>query len=314
MFKILRQVSFFVLALLAATVLVFMITYLVPGDVSAYMLGDTATPAEVAALRDQLGLNDPVWMQYWRYLSGLLRGDLGMSIVTKESVAAIVARTLPRTLQLVVGALIIGVVAGIPLGVFSATRKDGAVDRFTRLYATAALSMPTFWVGIVLISVFAIEFRLLPSAGQVSFLEDPLRSIRYSILPSLALGFHTSAIIARQTRSSMLGALGADFVRTQVAMGYSRASIVWRHALKNAAIPIVTVLGITINTAVGFTIIIEAVFAIPGLGSAMITAALARDLPVVQGGLIVIVAVVMLVNLLLDLVYLKIDPRMEALQ
>jgi peptide/nickel transport system permease protein len=307
-----RKVVSVVLTLLFASIMVFLITYLVPGDPAVVVAGDQATPEQLAQVRSELGLDDPIVEQYGRFLWGVLHGDLGTSLVSREPVLDIVARTLPRTAELVVAGLLVAIAAGVPLGIAAALRARTATDGVVRTIATAGLAIPNFWLGLVLVSVFALEWDLLPATGFVSVFDDPVDGLTHLLLPAVAIGLTAMAAIARQTRSAMIEVLSADFVRTQRAMGVPGRSIVWQHALKNASIPVVTIIGLDVSRLIGGAVVVESVFGISGVGGAMVDATTHRDFPVVQGVILVVVFLVVIVNLLIDVLYGWLDPRIQG--
>ncbi|PRZ39722.1 peptide/nickel transport system permease protein [Antricoccus suffuscus] len=304
-----RRVVQLVATLLFASIVIFLLMQLIPGDPAQAIAGEQASIARVEEVRQQLGLNDPLYQQYGHWIWGVIHGDLGNSVITNESIWATIVRTVPRTALIVAGGLLIGVLAGIPLGILAATKARTAVDSVVRVIATSGIAIPNFWLGLLLISFFALTLGLLPAGGYVSPSENLGKSLEHLILPSVALGLHAMSQIARQTRSAMLEALQSDSIRTLTAMGVSRRQVVWRHALKNSSIPIATTIGLDISHAVGAAVVIEAVFGIPGLGSRLVDATHLRDFPVVQGILLVAVLWIVVVNLIVDVAYNILDPR-----
>ncbi|MCO1657034.1 ABC transporter permease [Pseudonocardia humida] len=307
-----RKVVSVLLTLLFASAMVFLITYLVPGDPAVVVAGEQATPEQIALVRSELGLDDPIVEQYGRFMWGVLHGDLGTSLFTREPVVDIVARTLPRTMELVVAGLVVAIAAGIPLGIAAAMRARTATDGVIRAVSTAGLAIPNFWFGLILVSIFALEWAVLPATGFVSVFDDPVEGLAHQVLPALAIGLTAMAAIARQTRSAMIEVLSADFVRTQRAMGVPGRAIVWQHALKNASIPVVTIIGLDISRLIGGAVVVETVFGISGLGGALVSATTQRDFPVVQGVILVVVFLVVIVNLLIDVLYTWLDPRIQG--
>jgi peptide/nickel transport system permease protein len=308
-----RKLVSVVSTLLFASIMVFLITYLVPGDPAAVVAGEQATPEQIALVRSELGLDDPIVEQYGRFLWGVLNGDLGTSLFSREPVLDIVARTLPRTLELVVAGLTVAVLAGVPLGIAAAMRARTTADGVIRAVSTAGLAVPNFWLGLMLVSIFALEWSVLPATGFVSVFEDPVEGLAHQALPALAIGTSAMAAIARQTRSAMIEVLSADFIRTQRAMGVPGRLIVWQHALKNASIPVVTIVGLDISRLVGGAVVVETVFGISGLGGALVSATTQRDFPVVQGVILVVVFLIVIVNLLIDVLYTWLDPRIQGI-
>jgi peptide/nickel transport system permease protein len=296
--------------LIAMSIFVFLIIRLVPGDPVRTMLGFRANEENVATIRAQLGLDQPLLDQYLAWVGGLLRLDLGQDFVSNVPIATLLAERLPVTLQLTFMAMAVAILVGIPLGVLAATRR-GHTGRATTAYAVAGISIPDFWLGIMLVLLFAGTFRLLPPSGYVPFLEDPVANLRYMILPVVTLAVAESAYILRTTRASMEETLGSPFVTFLRAKGVSERSITYHHALRNAAVPIVTVVGIQVGVLLGGAIVVEWLFALPGVGRMLVTAISQRNYPVVQAGILVVALIFILVNLATDLLYGVIDPRLE---
>ncbi len=287
---------------LLGIVLVTMLTLdLIPGDPVAMMLGENARPAEVAALREQLGLDQPLLVRYGRYLLDIVQGDLGRSILSNRPVWSEIAAVLPRTLQLAVVAMVVAVILGIGTGILSAMRPGGLLDVAMRLLALVGLSMPVFWLGLVLIYIFAYYFRLFPVGGSGSW--------RHLVLPALALAAPSIAIVSRMTRSSMLEVLREDYIRTAWAKGLGQRLVVVRHTLRNALIPIVTVVGLQFGQLMGGAVLTETVFAWPGLGRLIVQAIFARDYVLLQGGVLAFALSFVLINAFVDISYAYIDPR-----
>jgi peptide/nickel transport system permease protein len=297
--------------LLAMSVFVFLIIRLVPGDPVRTMLGFRANDENVATIRAELGLDQPLLDQYLDWLGGLLRLDFGRDFVSNVPIATLLAERLPVTLQLTFMAMAVAVLVGVPLGVIAATRRRNT-GRATTAFAIAGISIPDFWLGIMLVLLFAGTFRLLPPSGYVPFLEDPVANLRYMILPVIALAVAESAYILRTTRASMEETLGSPFVTFLRAKGVSERRITYHHALRNAAVPIVTVVGIQVGVLLGGAIVIESLFALPGVGRMLVTAISQRNYPVVQAGILVVALIFILVNFATDLLYGVVDPRVEG--
>ena len=313
MFHTIRKRLFeFVMTMVVASIVVFSLMQLVPGDPATIVAGETATPERIEEIREELGLNDPVYVQYFRWTGDVVQGDLGRSSINEQPVLDAVLRTLPRTIQVVVAGLLIAIALGVPLGVLAAVKNNSPTDGIIRVLSTAGLAIPSFWLGLMLLSFFALTLDWLPATGFVSVFDDPVEALKFTILPALTIGFSAMAAISRQTRSAMIEALRSDFVRTQRAMGVAEHSVVFRHALKNASIPLATVLGLDVNRAIGGAVVIESVFGIAGLGSVMVDATQQRDFPVVQGVILCVAAMVVVTNLLLDVTYTILDPRMKT--
>jgi peptide/nickel transport system permease protein len=285
-----------------AFVLVSLIQFL-PGDPARVLAGLRATPAQVERIREELGLDDSILVQYFRFLDNLVHGNLGVSVRTGDSVAAEIWARLPFTLELAFLGTLIGAVAGITLGVIAATHKDKWTDSFVSMIGVMGISMPVYWLGILLIMIFAVNLKVLPASGAAS-----LSSL---ILPSVTLGVFSMAIVARMTRSTMIDELGQDYVRTVRAKGAIERVVVYKHALRNAFVPILTVIGLQFGTLLGGAVLTETVFAWPGIGRLLVDSISARDFPMVQGIIFVFAAMFIVVNVITDLLYTVIDPRVR---
>jgi len=294
-----------------ASILIFVLEALAPGDVARAILGVEATPARYLALRHQLGLDLPLWLQYWHYLQQVLRGSLGSSIETGQSVVSILQSRLPVTLSLMVLSTIVSAGIGIPLGVVSAIRP-GKLGKFVDVISMAGLAVPSFWFGLVLMFIFAVRLGAFPATGYVNFDESPLGWIRSLVLPVVALGLSGTAVLAKTTRDSMLEMLNRDYIRMLRACGVGEWSIVWKHALKNAAVPVVSVLGLVAIHALNGTVFIENVFVLPGFGSLSVSAVLQHELPVIEGVAIYFTLIVVGINLLVDLAYGWLNPKIRT--
>lgn len=307
---LLRQLGLAAVTLLGVVSLVFLIIRLTPGDPARLMLGDLATPEAVAELRHQLGLDKSLQEAYVEFLVDYAQGRFGQSLLTKRPVFdEVVART-SYTFQLAFGAMLFAAAVGVPLGVLAAVRRGSIWDYGAMLLATIGTATPVFFLGIIFILVFSVKLRWLPAigAGDAS---NPGSMLQHLVLPSVALGSATAALLARMTRSSLLDVLGEDYVRTARAKGLGEKRVLWVHTLKNAAIPLTTVAALNMGYLVGGAVVTETVFARPGLGKFLVDAILARDYPVVQGVTFSIAALFILINLLTDLVYSWLDPRIK---
>jgi peptide/nickel transport system permease protein len=290
---------------------VFSLLYIAPGDPAAVIAGDQASPADVERIRQGLGLDRPFLVQFGSWLWGILHGDLGTSIFTNLPVASLIAQRIEPTLSLMVLTLILTLVIAVPLGVVAAWKAGSWIDRTIMAFAVFAFSLPVFVVGYVLAYVFALQFEWLPVQGYTPLTAGLGPWLQNLILPSLALGSVYIALIARVTRASMLEVLQQDYVRTARAKGLGQGNILFVHALKNAAVPIVTVIGIGIALLIGGAVVTESVFAIPGLGRLTIDAILRRDYPVIQGIVLMFSFLYVLVNLIVDVTYTLVDPRIR---
>jgi peptide/nickel transport system permease protein len=299
-----------VTTVLIAAIGCFLLLRVIPGDPASVLAGEASTtPQQLNQIRQSLNLNEPVLTQLVKYLGGALHGDLGESYFNKVPVTDLIAQTLPRTMSLVVFGIVVAILIGLPLGITAAVKVGSRTDTVVRVLATLGLAVPNFWLGMILVSVFALQLGWFPATGWVTPAADPTASFEHLVLPGIALGAVMAAELARQTRSAMIEALGADSIRTLRAMGLGNLALIWQHALKNSSIPIVTLLGLNLNRAISGAIVIEAIFGLPGIGTQVQLAAQDRDYPVVQGVVLATVVLVVLANFLLDIVYTWLDPR-----
>jgi peptide/nickel transport system permease protein len=292
-----------------ALVLVFFLMRVLPGDPAAAMLGTNATPQAVADLRSQLGLDRPLYEQFVDYVVGLAQLDFGRSLAVRTPVSTLLAQALLPTLLLTLGGTLVSVVLGVPLGILAALKRRTWLDYLASTGALLGLSVPVFVWGVLLLLAFTLQWPILPSAGAG---DTPVGVARSLILPCIATGFFQVGLIARITRSSLLSVLNNDYVRTARAKGLGPSGVVLGHALRNALIPVVTVIGLNTGTLLGGAVVAETVFTRPGLGRLILDAIFARDYPVIQGVMIISVVLVVLLNLLTDLVYSAADPRVRA--
>lgn len=306
---IVRRLLLTIPVLLAMSVFVFLMIRLVPGDPVRTMLGFRATDENVGVVRAALGLDRPIWDQYLAWLGDLLRFDLGHDFISKAPLTTLLAQRLPVTLELTTLAMTIALGVGIPLGVLAATRGR-AVGRATSAFVVAGISIPDFWLGIMLVLLFAGTLKLLPPSGYTPLFDDPLANLRYMILPVLTLAVGEAAYILRTTRGALEEALGSPFIAFLRAKGISERRIIYRHALRSAAVPIVTVVGIQFGVLLGGAIVVESLFALPGVGRLIVTGINQRNYPVVQASILVVAALFILVNLVTDLLYGALDPRL----
>lgn len=308
---LLKRLPSGLLVLALASFLVFLILRLIPGDPATTLAGPDAGPDTVAAVRARLGLDRPLLGQYTAWLGGLLTGELGPSYAIGGQVADLIADGAGATVELTVGALLLVVALAVPLGVLGATARSRAVSAAVRALTTGVLAVPPFVTGVLLVLLFAVTLRLLPPGGHESLLAQPDLGLQYLLMPALCLALPSAAVLARYLSDSLERALAEDYVRTATALGVSRRRIVWRHALPNALPPAVTVLGLQAGQLLGGAVLVEAIFAWPGLGGLVEVAVVRRDYPVVQDLLLLLVAVYVAVQLLTDLVYVWLDPRIR---
>lgn len=308
---LLGRLAALVPTVLLASFVVFVLIQLAPGDPAIILAGENATAERIEEIRRSLGLDRSVVEQYWAWLSHAVQGDLGTSIITQESITKAIARTLPITLQLVAGALLVAIVFGVIAGVASARRADTATDAVISSLSSAGAAMPSFWLGLVLVSIFALQLNWLPATGFASMTADPVKALRHLILPSIALGAVGAAEIARQLRGVLIEILASDHIRTLRAKGLTERRIIWVHALRGAAVPLVTIIGLQVSRLLGATVVVEAVFGIQGIGTLVVSAASNRDYYVVEGVVVVMALIVILVNFAVDVSYRISDPRIR---
>jgi len=311
MFKYtLRRVLQSVPILLIVLTLVFLVVRVLPGDPAVAALGDYASEASVQALREKLGLNDPIWLQYVKFLADLVSGDLGISAITGYPVAKQVVRVLPYTLELTFCAILLGYLLGVPLGISAAVHRNSFIDYFNRIFSLLGLSVPAFYLGIILILVFSIIFPIFPVVGGGDFW-DLKDNLRHLVLPGLSLGLLMMAYVTRMTRSAILDVLREDYVRTAHAKGVLEPIILYKHVLRNALIPIVALGGLYAVVLIGSSVMVEIVFSRPGLGKLMVGAIKQRDYTTLQSVMVIYAVLVVLINLATDLIYGLIDPRIK---
>jgi peptide/nickel transport system permease protein len=300
---------FFVLLFLS--IIVFTIVRLIPGDPAAVMLGTEVTPAAVAQIRQEMGLDAPIVVQYVKWLQHVLQGNFGTSWVSKKPALELIVGALPVTLQLVGAAFAVALLIAAPAGILAAIRPRSWIDQGSTTFALLGISMPSFWLGIMLVLLFALELRWFPPSGYLALTADPWGALRATALPALTLGVALAAPLTRFLRSGMLDVLALDYVRTARAKGLPEGRVIARHALKNALLSVVTVLGLQLGALLGGSIVIEQVFAWPGIGRLSLAAIQQRDYGVVQGIVLFVATGFVLVNFLVDLVYLYLDPRIR---
>ncbi len=328
---VIKRLLMLVPVLLGVSMFVFLVLHLLTTDPAALMLGQHATTQQVEALREQLGLNDPLYVQFGRFLWDLLHGDLGHSLMTKAPVTTEMLARFPATIELAFAAILLATIVGITVGVISAVKQYSIFDYFSMVGALAGVSMPIFWLGLMMIILFSVNLGWLPVASRIDIGMEPARitglylvdslltrnweaftsSLRHLILPAVALAAYSTAVIARMTRSTMLEVIRQDYVRTARAKGLKETVVVYRHALRNALIPVVTVIGLQMGSLLAGAVLTETVFSWPGIGGLLVSAILAADYPLVQGCVILIATVYVLVNLLVDLLYALLDPRIR---
>ena len=305
-----RRLLLAIPTLLAVFTIIFIIVRVAPGDPATAALGDYASAEAVESLRERMGLNEPLWRQYLTFLGDLARGDLGRSLISEAPVIDQIAFVLPYTLELAFAATFIGLVLGIPTGVVTAIRRNTMTDYVGRIVSLVGLSFPAFYLGIILIYFFAVQVRLFPSVGSAPF-SEPAQNLHYLVLPALTLGLIETAYIARMTRSVVLTILSDDYIRTARAKGLQENVVLIRHALRAALIPIVSLVGIFAISLIGSSVLVEEVFARPGLGKLMVGATKQKDYTTLQSIMVVYALIIVIINLITDIVYTYVDPRVR---
>lgn len=297
--------------LFLSTVLVFLFIRLIPGDPAVTMAGMNATPQQVEALRHRFGLDEPLVVQYLKWIGRAVRGDLGTAYVSERPISGLILQRLPATLHLAVGTMAVMLLVGGPIGILSATRPAHPLSRAVSLLNAVALATPTFWLGILLVLLFAVSLHWLPPSGYVSITENPLESLRLLILPSLTLGASGTSVLVRFLKSSIAEVIDSDYVRTAHAKGLRERVVVGRHVLRTALLPVITIMAVQFGYLLGGAVVTEAIFGWPGLGRLIIDAIGSRDYLIVQGTMLLLVSTFIVVNILADVCYALLDPRIR---
>ncbi|MCC6790331.1 MAG: ABC transporter permease [Thermomicrobiales bacterium] len=298
--------------LVGMSILVFVTMRLIPGDAAVVFLGTKPTPEAIEAFRHKVGLDKPMYLQYFDWIGRLARGDLGISITNGADIRHELTTRLPITLELTFLAILIAIVIAVPFGVIAALKHNTAIDLGVTSLGMIGLSLPNFWLGTMLVYFFAVKRQWFPPGGYIPFSEDPVGNLKSMALPALSLGLVSASVIMRMTRSSMLEVVRLDYVRPARAKGLARAAVTWSHMLKNALIPVITVAGMEVGYIFGGAFLIEAVFYMPGIATYALLAVNQRDYPVLQTVTLLVTAVFMLINLFVDIVYTYLDPRLRV--
>ncbi len=309
--RVAKPVVSIVVTLLLATFISFMLIQLVPGDPATAIAGENATPERLAQIRSDLGLDKPVLQQYGTWVWNALHGDFGRSLYNGQDVSTQIAERMPTTVQIVVMAILVALVIGVPIGIIAALRQGRFLDRCLTGLSTLGIAVPNFWLGMILVSVFALKLGWFPAGGFSGISQGLGDFLKSAILPAITLGAAGVAEVARQLRSSLIDVMATDYMRTARAKGLPRRVVVLRHAVRNAMVTMVTILGLLVSRLVGGTVVVETVFAIPGLGSLVVNAVEQRDYPVIQAVVLVLALIVLVVNALVDVAYRRIDPRIR---
>ncbi|WP_138420698.1 ABC transporter permease [Aquibacillus sediminis] len=328
---IIKRILMLIPVLIGVSILTFSLIHLIPGDPAKSMLGEKANEAQLEALRAEMGLNDPLYSQYGTYVAKILQGDLGESVQSKESIATEVADRLPATIELALFAMVLAIIVGVLAGVIAAVKQYSWFDNISMTGALFGVSMPIFWLGLMMIWLFSVQLNILPASGRLSndiqlglitnfYLIDSILTLNWPafkdaflhlLMPGIALGTIPMAIIARMTRSSMLEVMKQDYIRTANAKGLASYLVIFQHALKNAFLPVLTVIGLQFGLLLGGAVLTETIFSWPGIGRYVLNAVLGRDYPVVQSTILIIAAIFVIVNLVTDLLYKFFDPRIK---
>ena len=302
---IIRRLLLLVPVMLGVSVIVFSLLYFTPGDPVRNKLGTNASPVEVERLREKMGLNDPFLVQFGRYLKNIVfHGSLGESYITEQPVVLEIAARVSATVRLAISATIVAIIFGIPLGIVSAIKQYSVFDHITMIFALIGLSMPVFWLGLLMILLFSVKLGWFPSSG--------FSGLKYMVLPAMALGAQSIAVLTRMTRSSMLETIRQDYIRTARAKGQREKVVVFKHALGNSLIPVITIIGIQFGQLMGGAVMTEIIFSIPGIGRIMIDSIKLRDVPVVLGCVLFVAVTFAIVNLIVDILYTYVDPRIKT--
>lgn len=297
--------------LFGVSIVVFSIVRLVPGDPARIVAGQAATEQSIQAIRHRLGLDQPIYIQYIDWITDVLRGDLGRSIITGKSVSGLMADRYPRSLELTILGMFISVLIAFPAGITSAIKRNTSADYLAMFFSQVGVSMPSFWLGILLILLFAKYLNLLPPSGYVPFTESPIENLQHALMPALSIGIINGAVVTRFLRSSMLEKFGEDYVRTARASGHPENRVIGKYVLKNALIPTITIIGLQFGWLMGGVVIIEQVFAWPGVGRLVLSAIESRNYPVVQASLLALAGTFVVINLTVDLLYAWVDPKIK---
>jgi peptide/nickel transport system permease protein len=309
--QVVRRLLATIPVMVVVAIAVFALLHVTPGDPAVIIAGDYATPDDIARIRVKLGLDRPFATQVGIWLGQIVRGDLGTSIFSGLPVVTLIRQRAEATIALTILAMLISVGVGVPLGVVAAWKKGSAIDRLVMVMAVSGFSMPVFWLGFLLVYVFAISLGWLPVQGYQPLAAGLWPFLRHLLLPAVTLSVVYMALVARMTRASMLGVLAEDYIRTAFAKGLPSRRVLVRHALKNASLPVVTIIGIGFALLIGGAVVTESVFALPGLGRLTVDAIVRRDYPVIQGVLLVVSGVYVLINLVIDMLYVFLDPRIR---
>ncbi|MEA5016758.1 MAG: ABC transporter permease [Candidatus Limiplasma sp.] len=309
---ILKKLFSIIPLLLLVSIILFVLINLLPGDAAMSMVTEGASEDYLNKVRMEMGLDQPPLIRYFQWLGNVLRGDFGKSLISNQQVSVKLAQRLPVTLEITLAAMVVSILIAVPLGILSAIRRNSVFDMIGSFVSMLGIAMPPFWMGMLLVLVFSVNLGVLPASGFVPFAVDPLGNLRSILMPSVCIGVAFAATVMRQTRSALLEVLEQDYITTAYAKGLKGRFVIWKHALRNALIPVVTVITMQIGRLIGGAVVTETVFALPGVGREIVDAILARDYPVVMGMILVVAALVVVTNALVDVLYILIDPRIST--
>lgn len=307
-----RRLGSLIPTLIFVSIIVFGLQQLIPGDPAVAMAGDELNDEVIDQMRAKYGFDQPIYVQYFRWIGNVLVGDFGISYRNKVEVLDLILVKLPVTIELAICSMIVALLIGIPMGIIAATRKNKLTGTAANMFALTGISIPNFWLGIMLILVFSVQLRILPSSGYVPFFENPIQNLRSMILPSIVLGTGVASVITRHTRAAMLQVLSSDYVRTARAKGVPEQIVIYKHALRNALIPVITLSTIEFGQLLSGAILTEQIFSIPGFGKLIVDSVFNREYAIVQGVVLVTATIFILLNFLADILYFVVNPRMRG--
>ena len=307
--KIVKKLLMMIPIVIMVSIILFLLLKALPGDAAMVAGGEFATDADIEAAREAMGLNKPLYMQYLNWLWGILHGDFGNSLLTGSPIVDKVVQRFPATMELAILSMIVAIIIAVPLGIISAVYRNSVWDTLSSILSVIGIAMPSFWLGMLLIILFSLTLGWLPASGYTPFFEDPIKSLRYMILPAFSIGASFAATTMRQTRNALLEVLDQDYMMTAKAKGLPGHIIIWKHALRNALIPVVTVVAMQTGKLFGGAVIAETVFVIPGLGSEIVNSIMKRDFPTTMAMIMIVAVIVIFINTFIDILYGFIDPR-----
>lgn len=312
LFSILKKILTAIPVLLVVSIVLFLLLNVMPGDAADSMSTMDATAEEVEALRESLGLNDPMYIQYLRWLKNVLRGDFGISFLNGASVTEKIVTRLPVTLELTLLAMLIAVAIALPMGVLSATHRNSTIDAIASFISMIGVAVPHFWLAMMLIIIFSVNLHWLPASGFTPISQGLGKNLIKMIMPAFSVGLGFAATVMRQTRSNMIDVLGTDYISTAKAKGMSKSVVVWKHGVRNALIPVITVIGMQTGRLFGGAIVVETLFGLPGIGTAIVQSIFSRDYQMTMGCVMMVAVIIILINTIVDILYVIIDPRVRT--